>query len=800
MRFVEVLKRLGPSENVAVVDEKGELTYGELWTQVEQLSAEITANSCLIIRMPRCRELVASLLACWNAQAVPLLMCHTTPSGRFREVVELVRPSSTLTLEGRHDYKSHSYYSGLEYLVCTSGSTGRPRIVKIGEGSLSKVIRYQVECFEVTTESRVFWMLSPGFDASLSDIGVALQAQATLVCADEGCATKLPRLLKRSGATHLDIPPVLLDVYQPGDFPQTVHNIVVGGEPSEPATLRRWAAKHRVVAVYGPTEATICSSTSVVDNDWTKPFVGVPLSGLRLKYRVRDGELLIGGEQVAKGYIPDEGDSFFTEDDLDWFCTGDLVEEAGSKHGLVFKGRQDRQVQLRGQRLELEEVEFRAGELLGHRRVAAVLSSGELCLYWVSGDCPELELAMLKHGLSNSLLPSTMPTRWRAVDRLPRTASQKIDRHQLSDTGFEWSEQDSLSCVQRSLDRERSDTGQTLPVEAIHRLALECAPQSWRAYYSLGRIRQSVLLLGGTGRLGKLIKPMLEEQFDLVTLSRKGEPKGDLEQPWLGLQPSEWSHLKRRVDVVVNLAAIVNQGMTLTQLRKVNSDAMLTLCKLGKPVHQASTLAVCLSGIPASLNDIPTGLIGGYSQSKYLAEHYLQKAGCPGYTIRYGQLLGTPNSHDLLAQVCNGLRSLGAYPRCSRGDLLFDFTSLDWAAKRTMELLCDGSPAERLIADVYQNQAVHYEDLIQVLNTPKELTPLAPEKFFQLPVSSMEEHVCQKALWKCGRDSAEGSSGLDLFLLGNAVKERNVHPETLSCLAAYANLEEPDLHSAKAEI
>src|SRR5262249_33003718 len=141
-------------------------------------------------------------------------------------------------------------------------------------------------------------VISPTFDASISDIGTALLSGATLVVPD-GPPTRVREQIARHGITHVDLPPALLA--RIADPPACLETVVIGGEVAPAAIVRPLAARVRVVNVYGPTEATICTSLCVCDARWSRALLGDPIAGMR--YHIEDGELLIEGPGLALGYV-----------------------------------------------------------------------------------------------------------------------------------------------------------------------------------------------------------------------------------------------------------------------------------------------------------------------------------------------------------------------------------------------------------------------------------------------------------------------------------------------------------------
>ena len=722
MRVVEAIRQVVRrcADNPAVSDSDHTLSYRSLWAEavLEKKKLRPDQGPAIIQERRSCSFLV-KLLAAWIAGVPPLLLDPCTPSERAEEILR--------TITGPVD---------AEYLITTSGSSGKPKVVCIGWGSLHRVLSSQIESFQIDSSSTVGWMLSPGFDASLSDIGTALCAGAHLICAPEA---RPDRLL---GITHLDIPPSLLQVFSPTDMPKSLKTLVVGGEPSPPEILREWARLFRVVSVYGPSETTICSSLAEVDEEWDRPYLGLPLPGVR--YRVDEGELLIGGPTVGLGYVgptPD-GSPFSVVDGVRWYRTGDLVGPAHPKFGPSFLGRRDRQVQLRGQRFEPEEVERRtAGVLKGP--VVCEVWNGQVVLFWETGeDGAWIEEEQLRGALPQVLMPAWLPQHYVGLPRLPRNQAHKIDRNELialADRRLK-SELSSLDCLQLRLQQDR---GAQVPIET-------------------SKVKKPVLLVtGATGRLGQALLPHLHSKFDVWSLQRESSSnqtlQADLSLPDFGLIPEQWEFLRGKVDSVLHLAAQVDLTLPLESLAPTNVAPLARLAGLGKPVHYASTLA-----IPLCTDD--HGLVlGGYPQSKWLAEQTLLDT--PGLTFRYGHLIGPPRGDELLTIVIRGLLELGCCPTSADPRLCFDWTPLQWAAEETAGLLCRVK-AKRETLPVRSNLHFHLNDLAKVLEQQHRVAVVTTQEFSKVAPSSKLATLACQALGKCRGELFHPA--FDLFLLGNS--------------------------------
>ena len=217
-------------------------------------------------------------------------------------------------------------------------------------------------------------------------------------------------------------------------------SLVDGGDRRRalpPEVVRRWAERVRVINVYGPTEATVCSSLGACDpRTWTRPLLGRPLPGVR--YRVVDGalgavpdgtpgELTIGGVGLALGYLgrPElTAERFVRIEGERVYRTFDRVVRRRDGE-IEFLGRLDRQVKLRGRRIEPEEIEVRLASLPGVERAAVVarplfLADAPRCLvaFVVPRDpgAEDLEPSLRAH-LAEALPGWMIPSRFCFVRR-----------------------------------------------------------------------------------------------------------------------------------------------------------------------------------------------------------------------------------------------------------------------------------------------------------------------------------------------------------------------------------------------
>ena len=382
-------------EQLAILDHgRPALTYGELLSQAAGFAAwlgerGVGPDDVVGIALGRRPEHVVALLGTWMARAVTLPLAADAPAARRAGVLQEARPALVLTAPppAREGAPPARWPSPGEraYIIYTSGSSGAPKGVEVNHAGLTPMLEAQIAAFGLRPGARGLCALSLTFDASLSDIGCALLSGATLCLeAPASLGPGLMATLADRGITHMDVPPALLPVLDPEALPGCVETIIIGGEPCDPAVVRRWARRATVINVYGPTEATVCTHLTRCDpGTWRRPWIGAPLPGVRAS--VHDptgrplppgepGELWLGGACLARGYIgrPDlEAARFVERGGARSYRTGDrVVEDAEGR--LEFLGRVDRQLKLRGHLIAPEEIEAALITTPGVARAAAL--------------------------------------------------------------------------------------------------------------------------------------------------------------------------------------------------------------------------------------------------------------------------------------------------------------------------------------------------------------------------------------------------------------------------------------------
>ncbi|HEX2687361.1 MAG TPA: amino acid adenylation domain-containing protein [Kofleriaceae bacterium] len=342
----------------------------------------------------------------------------------------------------------------LAYVIFTSGSTGRPKGVMVPHRGLANLVTAQIEAFAIDAGSVVLQFAPLGFDASVSEVFTALAAGATLCLAPRDELVPGPGLVElglRHGVTVATLPPSSLALLEPGDFP-TLATIVSAGEACSAALVARWSPGRRFVNAYGPTEVTVCATTSVceIDPSGRSPGLGEALRGCTVclldaaLLPVEDGqpgEIFVGGVGVARGYLdrPDLTAERFIPDPAAqvpgarMYRTGDLARHRDDG-SLEFLGRADHQVKVRGHRIEPSEVEAVLRTAPGVRDALVLAREdrpGDVRLVaYLIGD-PDLD-RMAARAVAEVHLPAfARPTDLVVLGDWPRNPAGKIDRNGL---------------------------------------------------------------------------------------------------------------------------------------------------------------------------------------------------------------------------------------------------------------------------------------------------------------------------------------------------------------------------------
>ncbi|MBW5486220.1 AMP-binding protein [Streptomyces bambusae] len=403
------------------------------------------------LRALGCRELIA-----------------TAETGRLPAVDRVLRPNWGRSRAPLREAGEPVRAQDPAYVLFTSGSTGAPKAAAVPHGALHAVLPHLCRQYGAGPDTVALNFHRADGDTSLEEVLPALLSGG-LVVLDEDSEADLDRVLTDHEVTLVNLPVDywhlytghLLDTGRP--LPASVETFVIGGEAVRPDMLERW---HRLGAddvvllnTYGSTETALVTHSAVLAGPGAPAAfpdgvpIGRPLPSVRQAVVPRPdvpdgpGELLVSGPQLATGYIddPERTAARFVEDAPGagpgrWYRTGDLVTE-DADGSLVFHGRIDHQVKIRGHRVDLLDVEGAVGRLPEVTAVAAAAhTKGEhtvlvafVVLAPETGEAPDAPRAQdvaaaLRERLRAAVPDPFVPDRIIAVPELVHTRTGKVDR------------------------------------------------------------------------------------------------------------------------------------------------------------------------------------------------------------------------------------------------------------------------------------------------------------------------------------------------------------------------------------
>ncbi|KAK3179273.1 NRPS [Lecanicillium sp. MT-2017a] len=499
---------ISQSDRRAISSWDGAVTYAELDAlsralALHLISTGVESNMIVPLCFQRSKWSVISILAVLRTGAACLLVDPTHPPNRIQDFVEqtgaviaVVDPLQTALMQGMVPNVitvSSALIDDLgkwqtgrlptvspgntAFIVFTSGSTGKPKGIMLEHVQLSTSIRDHGPGMGVNSNSRSLHFASYAFDASIYEICTTLVSGGCLcVMSEHDRMNDLTAFIRSKGVTWATLPNSATNILHPDDVP-SLQTLVLGGEAVTQDVVEKWASRLTLINGYGPAEATICAACPIPAQGW-KPgtfgnivggvgWIATPSDASKLAAIGAVGELLIEGPVLARGYLnnPEKTASSFIED-LPWmkdfrpagkgrvYKSGDLVQY-NPDGTFRFVGRKDTQVKLRGQRIELGEVEFRIRQCLpaAHNVVAEVIipsgpNANSLLVAFVhltmTNDdsnnlflSPTEELRAIFFAARTKLrgmVPGYMvPGLFIPLGHIPRTTSGKVDRRQLRD-------------------------------------------------------------------------------------------------------------------------------------------------------------------------------------------------------------------------------------------------------------------------------------------------------------------------------------------------------------------------------
>ncbi|KAH6871614.1 hypothetical protein B0T10DRAFT_590815, partial [Thelonectria olida] len=536
-------------EAEAVCAWDGSFTYGE----IDQLSSGLAEHllrsglvpeSIVPVYMEKSRWAVVAMLAVLKAGAALATLDVSHPLARLQDVCADIQASivlasaassqdatslaTTVIVVGEEAsaqwaqqytkrYPSSPKSSSPAYVIFTSGSTGKPKASVIDHRGLTSMAHKIIPAVGLNEHSRAFQFASYAFDVSVQENLLTLCAGGCVcIPSERERKDNLVGAMTRMKVNFANFTPSVMRILK-GEALDPIKTVIIGGEAPTPGDMEGWPSATRIINTYGPSECTIfCVITDYLPDD--PRVIGKPLGCNAWVVDRRDhhklvpigavGELMIEGPSVSRvGYInnPEKTAAAFVEYP-EWLAklragkqerlykSGDLVQyrEDGS---IRFIGRKDNQVKVRGQRIELGEVEYHLLRSFPRAKtvVADVITpkdgsssnGGALLMAFIlqesdandtSDDQGVLkpptdgfqnDIATAENLLRHSVPAYMVPSIFLPVNVLPQTTSFKTDRKSLRKSADHLSQQELFSYNTTIIEKRPPSTQMEASIQGI---------------------------------------------------------------------------------------------------------------------------------------------------------------------------------------------------------------------------------------------------------------------------------------------------------------------------------------------
>ena len=460
------------------------VSYGELWRKAQQLARTLTARGVrdgdrVAFLGRRSAHDFTFILGIWLAGGAYVALNHKFPAERCRAILadarvravvvgphsidfgqEILETSTAFHVAEAeaivYPYEAESDFAGpadLAYVMFTSGSTGKPKGVPITFGNLEAFVSNIQSQYPASSSDRMSQLADLSFDASVQEFAWCWWVGATLCPVPSTAALMWPRYAQELAMTVMLIVPssIVLAARARLLGANALPHLRLGFLGAEAVTrdsvrvMREAAPNAQLVNLWGPTEATVFFTHFPIARDMDLPDVapiGLPFPGQQVQVwdendepvdEGQPGELMQSGSQVMSGYWRnDEANRqrMVQRDGQTWYRSGDLAV-FDLRVGYRYLGRVDRQVKLRGYRVELLECESAVREASGCAQAAVVpviaqgqVSADALACFVVEPKIPLDSLAaMLKARLPEYMVPA----KFIVLEQLPLGVTGKTD-------------------------------------------------------------------------------------------------------------------------------------------------------------------------------------------------------------------------------------------------------------------------------------------------------------------------------------------------------------------------------------
>ncbi len=485
-------------EHIALEDSQGEMTYKTLHSLSRKAATSFLKKGLkrepIAVYLPKSNACVVTFYGALYSGVPYAPLDFTAPAERIRRTLENLRPPFLVTDEegrnklselGLHDCEIIDYVNLIEveqddfivnnavtstidtdpaYIMYTSGSTGVPKGVVISHRGVLDYAAWIAETYSITEQTVMGLQSGFHFDNSVFDLYASVLTGAKVLIIPEILfmyPIKLMEFVKEKGVTCVFWVPTVMNSVANCGVLETIglpklKTVVFAGEvmPNKQLNIWRKALPQCVYSnLYGPTEITVDCTCYMVDREFadSEPLpIGYERQNMRVLILRDDGteaeigetgELCVIGSQLALGYwnAPDETARAFTANPLnkafyeELYHTGDLAYKEAD--GLIqYVGRKDSQIKLRGNRIEMGDIENAARTISGLTNACAVFDTPNEQIVLFAETKENLNKRMVNLELGKQIPKYMLPGKVICMEEFPLNANRKIDRAALKAT------------------------------------------------------------------------------------------------------------------------------------------------------------------------------------------------------------------------------------------------------------------------------------------------------------------------------------------------------------------------------
>lgn len=457
---------------IAVIDRNKKINYADFMGLVNSISHQIikgSSNPKIAFDLVQSIEAYALIVAVLNVGGTYCPLNTEAPIERKCQIITEFNPdyivvdsegeslelkfdktvtiSSLLSIENTSNIKVDYNSNDIIYVIYTSGSTGISKGVKICRKALNKFLEWSIPAY-AADENDIWGQFSfLSFDLSIVDIFTCLCSGATLYAMNDTAAKKYrpaSEIQKEKITVWHSIPSAVEFMIKNEKSKQydfsSLRLMSFCGETLQKHQVEFLFEKKKDLIVfntYGPTEGTLFCTWQELKSDNYLDYcqhsisIGKAITGWNLKLNSVEGfegkEIVLYGEFIGKGYLGFVNDSKFKVIEVDGkkvesFETGDIVNK--KNRNLFFSCRKDRQVKIKGYRVELDEIDLRIREFLNLPCVTVVKKE---TLYSFIETCEKINLHDLREFLKTKMEAYKIPNEFYTIPEIPRSQNQKVN-------------------------------------------------------------------------------------------------------------------------------------------------------------------------------------------------------------------------------------------------------------------------------------------------------------------------------------------------------------------------------------